>query len=557
MKKLFLLFIIVLFATQITVHAQTPPCNTRQITVEMHDSRNDGWDGNGALRILVHGFERANGVKVPNSGDNKSTAFYYFEVEDGNAVEFLWIAGSAQRENAFAVYYSDNPPVVSFNPNQGSGWTNDGNVLFFYQYDSMNSIGAGTLLNFTAEVPDVIVGTTTAPTWREGNQIELPDVFVCGTDNHYWQISDNGDDGWTNFNPPSNVAIMEYNGKYMRHYATNGTGSDFSNVVRIRVLSATAREVTIEMWDDYTDGWNDDGAIIVEVNGTPLAENAKAVGEMSYYRFYVDTGDEVKFYWIEGLYQYENAFVVYYSDNPTVDFDPEGWENDGTALLYMLYGEMEYAKEGDLLGSFIVGYPIVGTIKGQTWRAGDVVAVDPPRVFDANIGEGWQFRREGTDWDLFYMPVLVDFDLSGISLRYFATNDNGTAYSNEVKVRVISQNAREITVEMWTSWDIDESWDPYWEGASLNIKVNGTDIDDAKLTPDNSEGCGDGEGCVGYYTFYAESGEVIEFFWKSGDDDYECAFAVYYSDDPPTADFNPYPNEGWTNDGKVLFYKQY
>jgi len=128
---------------------------SRQITIEMWDSGGDGWDGNGALRINVNGADKANSVKVQTASANnnpsgqRGTNKYTFTVEYGDMVNIYWIAGAYQGENAFAVYYNDDPPVPSFNPSSGS-WSpsNDpaGKVLLFKQYNTMDNINNGSLL---------------------------------------------------------------------------------------------------------------------------------------------------------------------------------------------------------------------------------------------------------------------------------------------------------------------------------------------------------------------------------------------------------------------------
>lgn len=108
------------------------------VIVDMRDSYGDGWDGSGALRINVNGTDIASNVKVNSSYNN----IYILFVNHDDLVQFYWIAGTAQGENAFIVHYYDSPPNPAFNP---TTWTGT-NALIHRLYNSMNSITGGTLL---------------------------------------------------------------------------------------------------------------------------------------------------------------------------------------------------------------------------------------------------------------------------------------------------------------------------------------------------------------------------------------------------------------------------
>jgi len=87
-----------------------------------------------------------------------------------------------------------------------------------------------------------------------------------------------------------------------------------------------------------------------------------------------------------------------------------------------------------------------------------------------------------------------------------------------------------------------------WDGsAALRISVNGTYLStNARLA----------SGGTGYYTFSVNAGDSVQFFWYNGGTyDYECAFAVYYTDNPPSPMFNP--SSGTTDSSKVLVSRTY
>jgi len=161
------------------------------------------------------------------------------------------------------------------------------------------------------------VGAIRFSAWREGNSVTLNAPTVNppgGISAQGWQTTSDGDT-WADYNPPVTATLSD-NGKYLRYYATIGGQEYYSNVVPLRVLSATEQEVTIEMRDDYGDGWNG-AALRVNVNGVDLPANATLDdGNFGYYWLPVNSGDEVKLYWISGDWDGEISFDVYYSDDP-------------------------------------------------------------------------------------------------------------------------------------------------------------------------------------------------------------------------------------------------
>jgi len=114
------------------------------VVLDMRDSNSDGWDGNGALRINVNGTDIASSVKVNSS----SSSIYIFFVNHGDIVQFYWVAGAYQSENAFIAHYYNNLPNPAFNPSSWSG----SNALIHRLYNTMGSTANGELLG-TFTVP--------------------------------------------------------------------------------------------------------------------------------------------------------------------------------------------------------------------------------------------------------------------------------------------------------------------------------------------------------------------------------------------------------------------
>ena len=111
--------------------------NRRVATIDMWDSYGDGWDGTGALRINVVGAYFFSAKAVGRSSKA------YLILRSGDEVIFYW-SGDSSDENAFAVYYNNNPPNPAFNPRAGAVDAN--RVLLFRQYGSLENTPNGELL---------------------------------------------------------------------------------------------------------------------------------------------------------------------------------------------------------------------------------------------------------------------------------------------------------------------------------------------------------------------------------------------------------------------------
>ena len=220
-----------------------------------------------------------------------------------------------------------------------------------------------------------LVGSITTPVWIENEPCVLtaPQIIEgkTPTATHGWQISYDSD-SWIEL-VPSTLATMSYNGQSLRYYATNSHGTCYSNTLEITVISSFARFIVIEMWDSYGDGWDGGAALRINVNGADLSPNARVNSGgrdfPEYYRFEVNPGDDVSIYWISGSYQVEDAFAVYYEDDPpdpAFSPDSERWSKDehdpgGKVLVFMQYEAMSSIPNNALLASFVVG--AVGTVE--------------------------------------------------------------------------------------------------------------------------------------------------------------------------------------------------
>jgi uncharacterized repeat protein (TIGR02543 family) len=116
-------------------------------------------------------------------------------------------------------------------------------------------------------------------------------------------------------------------------------------------------QITVVM-DSYGNGWADNAALRINVNGTDLTSNVRlASGSTGTYTFTVNPGDELRFYWINGgQYDYRCAFAVYYSnDPPNPAFNPYTGTTGGKVWVSKRYNSPAGAVgDGTLMGSFTV-----------------------------------------------------------------------------------------------------------------------------------------------------------------------------------------------------------
>jgi len=132
--------------------------------------------------------------------------------------------------------------------------------------------------------------------------------------------------------------------------------------------AAVTRNITIDMFDSYGDGWGGNGALRINVNGIDIANNVRVSNlnsgnvptgqrNTNTYTFTVSSGDYVELFWIGGSSQGENSFIVYYTDNPPLPaFNRDNNANwiGENALIYKLSGTMFGISGGTLLGEFTV-----------------------------------------------------------------------------------------------------------------------------------------------------------------------------------------------------------
>jgi hypothetical protein len=300
------------------------------------------------------------------------------------------------------------------------------------------------------------------------------------------------------------------------------------------------------------------GGVFVGKDATFTMIDGEISGNNTYYAgggVYVSSGT---FHIVTGTIYGSNEDEEGLRNTTYFDYDHE-YEKEGEALYIDYYGTAERGKfatdgttwdpGGDLYTTNdtikVVNGAIVGTVGNITapvWRDGYAISLTVPNVGFENVtAQGWQISDTGSSgWTNFIPPSTANMSYNGKYLRYYVTSGGERYYSNTVSIRVLFATEREVTIVMWDSYG--DGWDG---SAALRINVNGTNLATVRLES------GDGPD---YDTFSVYIGDVVQIYWVSGSNDSECAFAVYYSDDPPTPMVHP---STVMTGGKVLVSKQY
>ena len=126
-------------------------------------------------------------------------------------------------------------------------------------------------------------------------------------------------------------------------------------IVPVFLVSSGPRTIVVDMYDSASDGWDHNGALRVNINGTnqTVRLNSGGFGSQT---LTVNPGDEVNVYWTgdSGSYHNENAFIFYWEDSPpSPAFNATDWSGSN-ALLFRLRSSLSNANINQLLGSFTI-----------------------------------------------------------------------------------------------------------------------------------------------------------------------------------------------------------
>jgi len=126
------------------------PPTAREIIVEMLINIGTGWIfPQAALRISVNG---GNSLPRARLASGSGPQYYQLMVETGDVIQIFWAGSSLTNTGigcAFAVYYSDDPPVPAFNPTVGT--TVSDKILVFRQFSATGFSNGSLLGSFTVQ----------------------------------------------------------------------------------------------------------------------------------------------------------------------------------------------------------------------------------------------------------------------------------------------------------------------------------------------------------------------------------------------------------------------
>jgi len=487
----------------------TNTSNTYNITVAMRDSYGDGWNGS-ALRISVNGTDLPT---KPTISSSSSSGTYTFNVNAGDVVAFYWVSGSYDYECAFAVYYTNNPPNPAFNP--ASGASNDNTrILLSKQYSNSGSVSTGTLLgSFTAPAPatysEFLFGDDgTAVTANTTLYLKWIPSYI---------VNFNLDGGFGT--APASIDVMPNSRLNVAQMpsTTGFTKNGYVNDGKWYIRTGASPDYT------YTEFVFGNGGTVVADNNTTLYLKWIPGYIIS---FDLDGGSGTKPANII-ISDIENNTLSTEQMPSTTGFTKNGYVNDGKwytrtgASPNYTYTEFVFGDEGTAVTAHTTLYIKWTPTYTVTFNLDGGSGTVPASI--ANVVQGNTLSTE-------QMPSTTDFTKSG--------------YANDGKWHTRTSTSVSTTYNITVA--MRDSYGDGWNGSALRISVNGTDLS-TKPTVSGSSGT---------YTFSVNSGDVVAFYWVKGSYDSECAFAVYYTNNPPSPAFNP--ASGASNDNtRILLSKQY
>jgi len=178
-----------------------------------------------------------------------------------------------------------------------------------------------------------------------------------------------------------------------------------------------------------------------------------------------------------------------------------------------------------------------------------------------NLSDGWGNVSSGTTNRTFGnsfilpIPTRTGFDFNG----WFTEEDGGTQVESPLIVSEITTLFAQWTPVFTTTFNLNpnpaprnitvemrSSWHSGWSSNALRISVNGTNRPNETLTSSSRT-----------FAFDVNVGDLIQVNWvASGSWADEAAFAIYYTNEPPSPAFNP--ATGATNNiARLLIHRQY
>ena len=230
---------------------------TKNVTINMHDSYGDGWGGN-AIKILEDGVV----IDTATISQGKDATWSY-DMDTGKAYAFSWVKGSWSSECYFDI-------VI------------DGEIVFSATTSDCNLLPDGKVFYPECEHPncDAVV---TAPTCKKPGYT----TYTC--------------------NGCGESFVGDETPATGHHFGDD----DFCDACGFDINSIP---VAISMSDSFGDGWNGN-AILVYEDGELIETVALETGKRNdTWTFYMDRNKEYDFFWKLGNFPGECSFTIAYDE---------------------------------------------------------------------------------------------------------------------------------------------------------------------------------------------------------------------------------------------------
>jgi hypothetical protein len=206
---------------------------------------------------------------------------------------------------------------------------------------------------------------------------------------------------------------------------------------------------------------------------------------------------------------------------------------------------------------------LLTTSNGTLHNGETAIAVNETLAITAQ-GTGYtvkQWHLNGVSTDTSGNTYYFSSDTAGQHTVGLFVEKNGKLYNSNIVITVEGEEGtaepqgghetRTVTVDMYDS--LGDGWNG---NSALSIKVNGITIaNNAKVAITNSQNTPAGQRYTNTYTFSVSTGDVVQFFWVSGNSQGDNSFIVYYTDTPPIPAFCT-DNKGaisWSGDNALLY----
>ena len=305
------------------VNFGVPPCDVGQnqcvITIEMHDSYGDGWNGNAIQLVDIE------------------TGFIYdsYTIQDGNSstvsipvcknsdVQFVWVKGSYPTECSWVVYDNNMEELFS---GTATNSMNSGYVLFTH------SVECGMCFRPTDLNVSYDGGPTAELTWS-------------GTASSY-NIEIDGDLIDENVTSPYTLTNLVGQTYYTVSVQANCGEGETSGWSHIMFATEGCQLINYTLNDTYGDGWNGNAIKVIgedcEELATVTMDNGSSFTE---HIFLCNT--YLKFVWQQGLYSNETSWS-FTAPNGDVLFSGQGNAVGDGDVLYIIDNE-PVARPSDLV----------------------------------------------------------------------------------------------------------------------------------------------------------------------------------------------------------------